>query len=123
MKRMPAWLPPVVLAVLCLLLYGRVVGFGFTNWDDPTFIIHNPVLQQADAASLRGLFTPGSIPHEVLYIPMTYLSFWLERACFGLKPGVLHSTNLLLHLGNVLLLWGLLRLRSGAGSGRHVGGI
>jgi tetratricopeptide (TPR) repeat protein len=112
---MPAWLPPVVLAVLCLLLYGRVVGFGFTNWDDPTFIIHNPVLQQADAASLRGLFTPGSIPHEVLYIPMTYLSFWLERACFGLKPGVLHSTNLLLHLGNVLLLWGLLRLRSGAG--------
>ncbi|MFT5129303.1 MAG: hypothetical protein ACI8W8_002925 [Rhodothermales bacterium] len=113
--KQPTWLAPVFLLVLCLLVYGRVLTFGYTNWDDPTYIVNNPVLQQADAASLRGVFTPGSIPHEVLYIPVTYLSFWLERACFDLRPDALHGTNLLLHLANVLLLWALLRGRFAAG--------
>jgi hypothetical protein len=109
--KLPAWLALVLLLALCLLVYGRVVSFGYTNWDDPTFITNNPHLQQADAASLRAIFTPGSIPHEVLYIPVTYLSFWLERAIFDLHPGAVHAGNLFLHLASVSLLWLLLRRR------------
>lgn len=108
MKSPPFWLG---LLVLCLIIYGRAVTFGFTNWDDPTFITNNPQLQQADLASLQGIFTPGSIPHEVLYIPVTYLSFWVERAVSDLTPAVLHGTNVLLHLASIYLLILLLRAR------------
>jgi tetratricopeptide (TPR) repeat protein len=40
--------------------------------------------------------------------PLTWLSYMLDAQLFGLKPGALHATNLLLHVANTLLLFAVL---------------
>ena len=46
--------------------------------------------------------------------PLTWLSHMLDCQIYGLKPGGHHVTNLLLHLVNSLLLFGLLKRLTGA---------
>lgn len=99
--------PPLLLALAVLLLYGRTCGFDFVNWDDRVYILDNPYLRSASLESLRHLLVPGGLPAERLFIPIPYLSYLLEAALFGLRPGVLHCTNVLLHLANVLLVYAL----------------
>lgn len=77
-------------------------------WDDNA-ITRNPLL--TNPRGLLGIWTtPRSIPVEQHYWPVTYSTFWIEAQLFGLRPGVLRATNILLHTLNSLLLWRLLRL-------------
>ena len=101
------------LGAAVLLVYGQCLSFSFTNWDDPQYILQNPVLLEASWETLRQVLRPGTIPGEVLYIPVTYLSFWLERALFELAPWAVHLTNVLLHLISTLLVWKICERLSG----------
>ena len=100
---------PALLGLAVLLLYGRCFFYGYTNWDDGIYIVNNPAIQSFSLANLKRVFTPGGIPREMLYIPLTYLSFMLEILFFGLNPKVMHVTNVLLHLANALLVFYWLR--------------
>ena len=99
------------LAGLALAL---MVGIGFFPaleagfiWDDVAFS-EEPVVHQV--SGLRDIwFSPGSIRNEGHYWPLTYTSFWLEHKLWGLAPIGYHLVNVLLYLGNVLLLWRLCR--------------
>src|SRR5439155_67947 len=42
------------------------------------------------------------------YFPLTYTSFRIERALWGLNPSGYHWTNIFLHVANALLVWRLL---------------
>jgi tetratricopeptide (TPR) repeat protein len=111
---------PLIICILTLAIYQPVLSYGFLALDDIPFVVNNPALQSADAASVRALLTPGSIRHEVLYIPVTYLSFFIERAVLGLDASTMHLVNVLLHALNGVLLWLLLQrlgLRRTAGVG------
>lgn len=96
------------LVLLCMVVFGRVLSFGFTNWDDRHYIERNPLLTKPTAASLKRIFTPRGVAREQLYIPLTYTSYWIESRTRGLWPKVVHSTNLMLHIANVLLVFLLL---------------
>jgi len=45
--------------------------------------------------------------------PLTWLSYMLDVQFFGLNPGALHATNLLLHIANTLLLFVVLYQMTG----------
>lgn len=81
-----------------------MVYFPFLNWDDFEFIRDNPVLHSTTFLNITRIFTPGGIPGEKLYIPLTYVSYFLENIVFGLTSSIVHLDNLILHLANTLLV-------------------
>ena len=101
--------PVLVIVGAVLLVYGRAAGFEFLAWDDETYLLGNPFLRGFSLGNLRGILTPGRIPGERLYIPLTYFSFLLESAVFGLRPGIGHGLNVLLHALNGVLAYYFIR--------------
>ncbi|UTW63357.1 tetratricopeptide repeat protein [bacterium SCSIO 12741] len=89
------------LLVLTFLLYSPGLFFDFTNWDDRKLIVQNPYTVLS-FSTLIDMFTQ---PYWLNYMPLTYLSFALERSIFGLSSTVVHFTNLMLHVANVALVF------------------
>src|SRR5437773_1407607 len=97
----------VVLAGVTILAYRPAWHGGFL-WDDDAYIINNELLTASDGWQ-RIWFSLDS-PSQ--YFPFTYSTFRIERALWGLNTTGYHWVNLLLHIGNALLVWAVLaRLR------------
>src|SRR5947207_8400638 len=97
----------VVLAAVTIFAYRPAWHGGFL-WDDDAYIINNELLTAPDGWQ-RIWFSLDS-PSQ--YFPFTYSTFRIERALWGLNTTGYHWVNLLLHIGNALLMWAVLaRLR------------
>lgn len=93
-----------LLVLLVLVAYSPVFSAGFI-WDDDEYVVENGNLE--DWEGLRRIWLePRSSPQ---YYPLVFTSFWVERQAFGVDPGPIHATNVLLHAFNALLLWAVLR--------------
>jgi len=91
----------VIAAILTLLVYAGSLSCGFINLDDPYYITNNPLIRNIDFDSLRRIFTES---HLGAWLPLTYLSFALDHAVWGLNPTGYHLTNTLLHAANAALV-------------------
>ncbi len=102
----PSFILSLLLVGLTLLVFYPVIHYDHTNWDDQLFIIGNPYLRELSWSNILAIFTPGKIEGELIYIPITYLSFFADR-CWsdGLSSSTIHAGNLLLHLLNVMLVY------------------
>ncbi len=92
--------------LVALLVYSRALGNGFVQWDDGLLVLRNDLIQTLNLETLKGIFT--SYDPE-LYIPLTFLTYQIETALFGMNPLVFHLTNVLLHAANSVLVFLLLR--------------
>ncbi len=105
-----SFLPPALLAGIVALAFLRCLAFPYSSYDDDFFILNNPFLQTVTWENLRQLWIPGSFARESLYIPVTYVSYFLEVALGGgFRPGLMHGTSLLLHVLNTLLVFQLFK--------------
>jgi tetratricopeptide (TPR) repeat protein len=93
----------VLLVMLGLVVYLPSLRNGFV-WDDDTFLTKNPLIQAPDGLA-RFWFTTQ--PTD--YWPVTSTTLWLEWRLWGTHAAGYHATNLVLHLGEGLLLWSVLR--------------
>jgi Flp pilus assembly protein TadD len=101
----------LLLLLLVAAVYGRVLSFPFVNFDDTRWIAGNGALAGGfTAASVRYAFTEGG---DAGLIPLTWLSRILDVSLFGTDARGHHAVNVLLHAGNVLLLFHLLRKGTG----------
>ena len=97
----------VVLVAVTIFAYRPAWHGGFL-WDDDDYIINNQLLTAADGWQ-RIWFSLDSLSQ---YFPLTYSTFRIEHALWGLNTTGYHWVNLLLHVGNALLVWAVLaRLR------------
>src|SRR5437763_13004282 len=97
----------VVLTAVTIFAYRPAWHGGFL-WDDDAYIINNELLTAPDGWQ-RIWFSLDS-PSQ--YFPLTYSTFRIEHALWGLNTTGYHCVNLLLHLANALLEWAVLvRLR------------
>jgi tetratricopeptide (TPR) repeat protein len=97
----------LLLAVTTILAYQPAWHGGFI-WDDDAYITNNELLTAPDG--LRRIWFSLDSPSQ--YFPLVYTMFRFERAWWGLSPTGYHFVNILLHIANALILWGLLaRLR------------
>lgn len=97
----------MVLVAATLLAYQSVWHAGFI-WDDDVYVTDNPLLTASDG--LRRIWFSFDSPSQ--YFPLTYTSFYLERALWGFRPAGFHWVNIVVHAVNALVLWRLLaRLR------------
>ncbi|MCZ6770265.1 MAG: hypothetical protein O7D93_13570, partial [Acidobacteria bacterium] len=101
-----------LLIAILVLVYAPATGFPFVNFDDNEYVTEVPQVQQG--------LTWGSVMWAMTTLeasfwhPLTWLSHMLDYQLFGLNPAGHHLTNLLLHLANVLLLFGVLHQMTGA---------
>ena len=95
----------VGLVVVNVFVYAGVWGFDYVNYDDPGYF-QNPHV--AAGLTLTGLTWALRTGEMYNWHPLTWLSYMLDAQLFGLKPGALHATNLLLHVANTLLLFAVL---------------
>lgn len=104
---------------ICILLtsaplaaYWQVQNHDFILFDDPEYVTQNPyVMQGLSFEGLRWAFTRA---HSGNWHPLTWLSLMLDSHIFGPDAGGYHLTNLVLHVFNGLLLFGLLKRVTGA---------
>jgi len=112
----------LALIVATVTVYAPVRHYDFVLWDDPTYVSENP--RVAAGLTLQGVswaFTTGLMGN---WHPVTWLSHMLDVHFYGLNAGGHHLTNLLLHIANTLLLFGLLHRMTGAlGRSAFVAGL
>ena len=94
----------ILLVLLVAAVYAATLSHGFV-WDDITIIAENPILEKSGNFPKILFSEDTSIGFTGYYRPVTYLSFALDRAFWGVNPAGYHLTNLLLHAGAVLLFY------------------
>lgn len=100
-----AWLVAIV-----LVLYTRLAGFGYSDFDDGIFINK----QAAFNERLGNIFTAFrksvwiDFDKDIYYRPLFNVSMILNNQVSGQEIAGYHFANVLLHLGAVLLLYKLL---------------
>ena len=93
-----------LIVVLTFLAYASALQGGYI-WDDDYYVTRNPLLGHLDGL-WRIWLDPMASPQ---YYPLTFTTFWIESHLWGFHPLGYHLVNVLLHVGNALLLWAILR--------------
>lgn len=97
----------LLIAVAVAAAFAPALANGFTNFDDNAYLTDNPLVRSLAPANLLRIFT--TTPPHTLFNPLVTLSFAIEYRLWGLEPLGYHAVNLLLHLGNALLAFFLIR--------------
>ncbi len=106
------WLAIGLLIIATTLVYFPVMDAEFIDLDDDVYVTDNPWIQQGlNWASISWAVTSF---REGVWNPMTWISFMVDFELFGLNPAGYHLTNLVLHVGSVVLLVGVLYRMTGA---------
>jgi protein O-mannosyl-transferase len=92
------------ITVLLLTVYANTLNHGFV-WDDTDIIVNNPQLEKLSNIPLMFLSEDRIEGTTGYYRPLTYVSFALDRAIWGLNPLGFNVTNLLLHILAALLFY------------------
>ena len=93
----------LVLTIAILSLFWQVQNHGFVNLDDDLYVTANPHVQAG--LTVDGIVWAFTTTHASNWHPLTWLSHMADCHLFGLSPGAHHFTNVLLHVGNTLLLF------------------
>ena len=100
-------LAPRTAAAICIVLAAAALfptlRNGFTTWDDPQYILDNPLVKSLSPGSVLTIFTTPEYAGN--YHPVTLLAIAVQYALFGLSPFGYHAVSLLLHLGVTLLVF------------------
>jgi tetratricopeptide (TPR) repeat protein len=101
----------VALIAVNIAVYAPVAHYEFVMWDDPQYLLDNPHVS-------GGLTGPGvswawTSGYASNWHPLTWWSHMLDVQMYGMSAGPHHVTNLLLHIANTLLLFGLLHAMTG----------
>ena len=108
-----------MLVGLHLVTYFDVWRYDFVYFDDPGYVTDNLNVKRG-----LPLFTDPKVCGESIYWaftafeqsnwhPLTWLSHMLDVQLYGMNPAGHHVTNIILHIGNTVLLFWLLRWLTG----------
>lgn len=89
--------------VLVFVAFGRSLWQGFAPIDDSLLVTGNLAIHGLTWENIRYVFTHFD---PELYMPLTFLSYQIDHAIWGMNPFGFHLTNLLLHtLNSLLVAW------------------
>jgi len=93
-------------------VYWPVANYEFVKYDDDTYVTNNRhVSTGLSWQNIRWAFAKG---YAGDWHPVAYLSHMLDFQLFGANAGAHHLTNVLFHIANTLLLFGILKRMTGA---------
>ncbi|GFE62127.1 tetratricopeptide repeat protein [Geobacter sp. AOG2] len=85
------------ITIILLLVYGNTLNHEFV-WDDNDLIVYNPLLEKLSNIPQFFFLEDKFETPTGYYRPMTYVSFSLDRAVWGVNPVGFNITNLFLHI-------------------------
>ncbi|MHC4476598.1 MAG: tetratricopeptide repeat protein [Planctomycetota bacterium] len=100
------------LVLTTLAVFAVVYENEFISFDDDLYITANRMVQAG--LTWKGVKWAFTTTHAYNWHPLTWLSHMLDCELFGLNAGAHHLTNVLFHIVNALLLFGILRRMTGA---------
>lgn len=92
--RLP-WLLGALVAVWTLVAFLPTVWNDFVNWDDPRMFLENPYHRGPWLAELRYAWSSHLLGE---FMPVTWMSYTLDRLLWGLHAPGYHLTSLILHV-------------------------
>jgi len=98
------WIAPFAIALLTVAVFAPALGYGFVLWDDDRNFLTNPYYRGLGWLQVHWAFTSTVMGH---WIPVTWLTFSLDHAAWGMNPFGYHLTNVLLHAASAVLLYAL----------------
>jgi Tfp pilus assembly protein PilF len=99
------------LVLVTLAVYYQIGKFDFHSYDTAKYVYENDYVKNGLAAeSIKWAFTSTYFSN---WHPLTWLSHMLDVELYGLAAGRHHLTNLLFHIVNTLLLFGILSRMTG----------
>lgn len=116
-RRVEVVVAATLLAALVLFAFLPTLGHGWAPIDDGLNFTRNEHYRGLAWENLRWMWTTRLAGH---YIPLSWMTLGADYQVSGMNPAGYHRTNLLLHLANALLFFGLaLRIlrRPGTGAG------
>ena len=84
----------LVVAGMAIGLFLPAARFGFVNWDDDAYFIDNDSFRGLSWENIAWCFTTTHMGH---YQPLNWLSYAIDFAAFGLRPGRFHLSQAILH--------------------------
>ncbi|HEV3272924.1 MAG TPA: tetratricopeptide repeat protein [Candidatus Methylacidiphilales bacterium] len=98
----PDWLLGSILVLAVILAYQPVWRAGYI-WDDASHITDNPCI--IGPLGLKEIWTTSAAD----ICPLTFTTFWVEHALWGLAPLPYHLVNVFMHGACAIALWRVLR--------------
>lgn len=96
----------VSLSAITLAVYLPVHGFDFVNYDDGAYVTENAHVKTGLSwTNVRWAFSFKSSLDTGNWHPLTWLSLMADVSLFGQNAGRLHLVNVVIHVGNVLLVF------------------
>lgn len=111
-RRRTIFLTLAVILLLTGLVFSSSFANGFLTWDDPPNVTQNQQIREFNWENIKTYFTR---PLLGMYSPLVYLSYALDYRMGELNPRIYHTTNLLLHLLNVSLVFFVMLLITKSG--------
>lgn len=105
------WPICAALIVVTLLVFGRTAWNGFIEFDDPTYVEQNRIVQRG--LSAEGVKYAFTSVEPYYWEPLTWLSHELDTTLFGAGAGGRHVVSVLLHGLTAALLFLFLRRATG----------
>lgn len=111
---------PCILAAIVVVAFRPVLHADFVRFDDPKVLTENQFVKGLNVQNIQWMFFRTHMGH---YQPLTWLSYAVEHALWGLDPRGYHAVNLALHALNTWLVFVLTRrlLRVGASEPENTG--
>ncbi len=94
----------IILAIISFACFANALQNNFLTWDDPDYVTENFYVRDLSANGIKAMFSVFVSCH---YHPLTLISLALDYAIWGLKPGGYILMNILIHVLNVLLVYGI----------------
>ena len=99
------------LAILVAAIYGQTLWFGFINLDDNLYVYDNAAI--ANGLSVGSLSWALTTFWAGNWHPLTWFSHSMDVTLFGLRPGLHHAVNIVLHFVNSALVYVVFRRMTG----------
>ena len=100
------------LIITNIVVYAAVRRHDFVYYDDQSYVTENGMV--AAGLTWSGVLWAFTTGHAANWHPLTWLSHMLDVQLYGMQAGGHHLTNLVLHVLNTLLLFGVLHRMTGA---------
>jgi tetratricopeptide (TPR) repeat protein len=98
----------LLLALLTAAVYARAVTNDFVDWDDEPYVTDNEFVLDGLAGRSIAWAWDFDTEHGGNWHPLTSMSHMLDVELFAVDPAGHHAVNVVLHVLNTLLLFGLL---------------